>query len=87
MAGVADDDVVENFHLQQLPGADEVTGDLDVGFRGVGKAARVVMKQNEGAGPGSHRGPEDFTRRNKNGVHRTNGHEVMTPDAAARVKV
>jgi len=43
MAGVAEDDVVEHFYFQKLASADEVAGDLDVGFARRGFSARVVV--------------------------------------------
>ena len=38
-----DNDVVENFNLEQLPGPDQVAGDLYVGLGRFGLAARVTM--------------------------------------------
>ena len=41
VAGIANDDVVEDFDLEKLAGADEVAGDFDVSFRWCGITTRV----------------------------------------------
>ena len=33
MVGISNDDVVEDFDFEKLPGSDEVAGDFDVRFR------------------------------------------------------
>ena len=77
VAGVADDDVVDHFQLQQLPCPDEVPSDPDVCLRRLDLARRVVVHQNERAGIGSNRGPEDFGRVYEHGIHDSNRHQMM----------
>ena len=43
MAGVANHYMVEHFDLQKLTGADEVAGDLDVGFARGRITARMIV--------------------------------------------
>ena len=62
VAGVADDDVVEHFDLQELPGPDEVAGDPDVGFRWRRVAGRMVMHEYDGSGAGHDGPPEHLAR-------------------------
>ena len=47
MRRAAEDDVVQHFDLQQLAGAYEVARDLEVGLRGRGIAAGVIMDRSE----------------------------------------
>lgn len=60
MAGVADDDVVEDLDLQQLPGPDEVTRDLDVGWGRLGFARRVIVQQQDRARIDCNRSSKDL---------------------------
>ena len=62
MAGVANDYVVEDFDFEKLASADEVAGNLDVGFARRGFAARVVVGQDEGGG-GGHNGEAEHLER------------------------
>ena len=43
MAGVADDDVVDHFQLQDLARADEISGDSDVRLRRLGLSGGMIM--------------------------------------------
>ena len=40
---IADDDVVEDFDLHHLAGADQIAGDFDVSFRWRGISGRVIV--------------------------------------------
>ena len=62
MAGVADHYVVEHFDFQKLASADEVAGNLDVGFARGRIAARVIVGQDEGGG-GGHDGEAEHLQR------------------------
>ena len=52
MAGVANHYMVKHFDFQKLPGADEVAGNLDVGFARGRIAARMIVREHEGGGGG-----------------------------------
>ena len=43
MAGVSHDEMVNDFNFQKLPGADQITGDLDVRLAWSGVAAGMVV--------------------------------------------
>ena len=62
MAGVADDYVVEHFDFQKLASADEVAGNLDVGFARGRIAARMIVREHEGGG-GGHNGEAEHLER------------------------
>ena len=42
------DDVIQDFNVEQLPGPDQVPGDFDVRIAGRSFAARVVVHNDEG---------------------------------------
>ena len=50
MAGIAHDDVVENFDFQKLTRSDEVTGDFDVGLGRSCFTARMIVRDDDGGG-------------------------------------
>ena len=50
MAGIAHDDVVENFDFEKLARSNEVASDLDVRFGRRGVAARMVVRNDDGSG-------------------------------------
>ena len=86
MAGVTNDDVVEDFNLEKLTSADEVAGNLDVGFARRGFSARVVVGQEESGG-GGHNGEAEYLERvNQERVVGAYADEVMGFDAAAGVE-
>ena len=86
MVGVSDDDVIEDFDLQKLASADEVAGDLDVGFARRGVSAGVVVHEDKRR-CASHDGQtENADRVDKDRVVRAERNEVMRFDPSAGVK-
>ena len=51
LAAAAEDQVVEDFDLEQMPGADPVAVDAAVGLGGLGIAAGAVVGAVDGVGP------------------------------------
>ncbi len=62
MAGVADHYMVEHFDFQKLASADEVAGNLDVGFARRRIPARVIVRKHKGGGVG-HNGEAEHLQR------------------------
>ena len=62
MAGVANDYVVEHFDFEKLASADEVAGNLDVGFARGRIAARMIVGKHKGGG-GGHDGEAEHLKR------------------------
>jgi len=54
--------VVEDLNPEELAGGDEAARQRDVLGRGLGVAARVVVRQEQRRGAGEDRGLEDFAR-------------------------
>src|ERR1051325_8632205 len=59
LGGASDNDVIEHLDLEQLPGADQISRNLDVRFGGRRITAGMVMHQNESGGAGGNRRQED----------------------------
>lgn len=55
MSVAADDDMIANLDLEQLAGANEVAGNLDVGLGRRGVAAGMVVEHDNGGGIGQYR--------------------------------
>ena len=50
MAGIAHDDVVENFDLEKLAGSDEITGNFNVRLGWCRIAARMIVANDDCSG-------------------------------------
>ena len=86
MIWVSNHDVVENFDFEQLTRSNEITGDFYVCFRWGGIAARVRMRDNDCGSTRHYCQSKNFPRMTKDCIHRANGHQVVTFDAAAGVE-
>ena len=86
MGGVSDDDMIEDFDLQELASTDQVASDLDVGFARRGVSARVVVHEDKRRGASHHGQTENADRMDKDRVVSAKRNEVMRFDASARVK-
>ena len=78
--------MVEDVDLQQLPGADEVAGDGEVGLGGGGVAAGVVVDEDERGGVGGDGGAEDLAGVDEGGVEDAGGDALGADEAAAGVE-
>src|SRR5262249_7442970 len=86
LSRAADDDVVKDFNLEQLAGADEIAGDFDVGFAGSGVAAGMVVDEHDGGGVGCDGGFEHLARMHENGVECALGDFFDADESAASVE-
>ncbi len=86
VAGVADNDVVEDFDFEKLAGADEVAGDSDVGLGGGGFAGGVVVHEHQRGGGGHDGEAEHWQRVDQERVVGADAEEVVGFDAAAGVE-
>jgi len=85
VVGVPDDDVVEDFDFQELAGADEVAGYLDVGFRRGRFPARVVMGQDNRGGACDNRQTEHLAWMDEQRVDRADRNQMVAFDPAPGV--
>lgn len=86
MPAGADDDVIKNFDLHQLAGANQIASDLDVGLRRCGVATWVVVKNHNDRCRDDACRSEHLARMDEQGVHGADRHEVMSFDSAAGVQ-
>lgn len=78
--------MVEDLDLEQVPGADEVAGDTDVGFGGGGITAGMVVGEDEGVGAGGDGGAEDFAGVDEDLVEEAFGDGIDAEEAAAGIE-
>jgi hypothetical protein len=62
--------MIEHLDFHKLTGTYQVTGNLDVGLRGRGVAARVIVREHDGGSSGDDREPEHLPRVDKDGIER-----------------
>ena len=86
MAWVPDDDVVEHFDFEQLPGPNKVAGEFDVRFRWRRFARWVVVHEHNRGGAPDDRRPEHLARMHEERVHCPDGEDLVSPDLAAGVE-
>jgi hypothetical protein len=87
MGWVADDYMVEHLDLEELPGADEVPGHLDVRLGGLGFPAWMVVHEDNGGGTGDHGGPEHLAGMDQDRIHGSDRGQVVAPDSAPGIQV
>src|SRR5882762_9193564 len=86
VAGMADDNVVENFDFQKLTRSDEIAGDLDIRLGWSRITARMIVA-NDDCGCTCHDcQSENFAGMTKDRIHRSNGHQVVPFDATTSVE-
>ena len=85
MSGRAHDDGVEEIDLQELTSAVEFAADFDVGLRGRGIAARVIVHEDDGRSAGDNSGAEDFARMDKDLSQCADCNEAVAFDLATHV--
>jgi hypothetical protein len=78
--------VVEDLDLEEVPGADEVAGDADVGFGGGGITAGMVMGEDEGMGAGGDGWAEDFAGMDEDLVEEAFGDGIDAEEAAPGIE-
>ena len=86
MRGASDDDVVEDFDLEQLTGSDEVSGCADVCLTGSGITRRMVVSQNHRMGTGHNGHSEDFPSVDEDGIQDAHSHDDVALDPATGVE-
>ena len=86
MRGTSDDDVVEDFDLEQLTGSDEVSGRADVRLAGSGITRRMVVSQNHRMGTGHDGHPENFPSMNEDGIQNSHPDDDVALDPATGVE-
>jgi hypothetical protein len=72
MFAMPHDDVVKNFDLEELAGADEIAGDADVRLGRIWLTAGMIVHNYDGMSTGDDCQSEDLARMHENGIHRPN---------------
>ena len=86
MAGMSDNDVVENLDLQKLARSDEIAGNFDVRLGWSRLTAGMVVRNDDCGGTRHDCQTEYLAGMAKNGIHRANGHQIVTLDTPTSVE-
>ena len=79
---VANNDVVDEFDLQQIARPDEIAGDADVRVARLWLARRMVVHQHDGVGPAEDGGEEYFTGMTEYGALGADGLDIVSAVAS-----
>ena len=80
------DNVVQNFNLEQLAGSNQIPRDFDVRFTGRGIIRGMVVGEDNGTPGHCNDWPEDVERCDLAIIQSTQADQIVTDDAFARVE-
>lgn len=86
VAGVSNNDVVENFDFQKLTRPDEIAGDFDVRLGWSRIAARMIVADDDCGCTCHDCQSENLPGMTEDRIHCSNGYQVMTFDAPTSVE-
>ena len=86
MVRVPNDHMVKHFDSEELPGTDQIPRHLDVGFRGLRLAARMIVRQYYGGSPRNYCSPKHFARMHEGGVEGANRYQLVPFDPATSIQ-
>lgn len=86
VVGMSDHDVIENFDFQKLTRPDKITGNSDVRLGRSRIAAWMIVRDDDGGCTYHDCQPKNLPGMTEDGIHRSNGHQVVPFDTPASVE-